>query len=329
MHGNTAKNILHLKRTKAQIASEFELSPQDLDSKISGIREKLFQHRERRVRPSKDTKILADWNGLMIAAMAKAAWVFNSEEYMKSATRASDFILDRMRNGKGELLHRYRDGELAVDGQLDDYAFMVWGLIELYEAGFDEKYLQAALDLNKITICDFRDRGHGNYYMTAEKSEKMLFRPKVDFDAALPSGNSVQTMNLPRLSGFTGNVEVEKLADETLKASAQLINRYPGSFTNYLNALLYSENLSEIVICGKWKSKTVAEFADVLRRKYLPFKTLLFIPENEPDAAIFKIAKFAKDYKMQDGKTTVYVCRKHVCGKPVTDIEDALKVLVK
>jgi hypothetical protein len=329
IHGGTAKNILHLKRPKAQIASEFELSPQDLDSKISEIRKKLFQHREKRIRPSKDTKILADWNGLMIAAMAKAAGVFNSEEYRKTAVKAADFVLGKMRNSQGELLHRYKDGELAVDGQLDDYALMVWGLIELYEAGFDDKYLQAALDLNRIVISNFRDPAHGNYFMTAEKNEKMIFRPKVNFDGALPSGNSVLTMNLLRLSGFTANVEFEKLADDTLKASAQLINRYPGSFTNYLSALLYSENSSEIVICGKSKSKNVAEFADILRRKYLPFKTLLFIPENEPDAAIFKIANFAKDYKTHDGKTTVYICKKHVCGKPVTDIGAALAVLGK
>ena len=329
MHGNTGKNILHLNKSKAKIASEFEMSPQDLESRISEIRANLFKHREKRVRPSKDTKILADWNGLMIAAMAKASGVFNCEDYMKSAARASDFILDRMRNGKEEMFHRYMDGENAVEGQLDDYAFMIWGLIELYEAGFDDKYLKGALDLNKIAISNFRDSVHGNYYMTGEKSEKMIFRPKVNFDGALPSGSSVQVMNLLRLSGFTANVDFEKMADETLKASAQLINRYPGSFTNYLSALLYFENSSEIVICGKRKGKTVAEYANVLRRKYLPFKSLLFAPENDSDAPIFKIANFAKDYKMQDGKTTVYICRKHVCGKPVADIDEAMKLLLK
>jgi hypothetical protein len=136
-------------------------------------------------------------------------------------------------------------------------------------------------------------------------------------------------MNLLRLSGFTANSDFEIMADETLKASAELINRYPGSFTNYLSALLYSENSSEIVICGKREDKNVAEYANVLRKKYLPFKSLLFAPGNDPDAAIFKIADFAKDYKLLDGKTTVHVCRKHVCRKPVTDIEEALAVMGK
>jgi uncharacterized protein YyaL (SSP411 family) len=324
MHGNTGKNILHLNKTKARTASEFEISPQDFESRLSAIRTKLFQHREKRIRPSKDMKILADWNGLMIAAMAKAGGVFKCADYMKSAARASDFILGVMRNGKGEMFHRHMDGENAVDGQLDDYAFMMWGLIELYESGFDEKYLQSALDLNRIAICNFRDPGHGNYYMTGEENEELIFRPKVNFDGALPSGNSVQAMNLLRLSGFTANTDFEKMADETLKASAQLVNRYPGSFTNYLSALLYSENSSEIVIFGKRGSETVGEFADALRKKYLPCKSLLFVPANEPGSAIFKIADFAKDYKMLDGKTTVYICRKHVCGKPVTDIGEAL-----
>jgi uncharacterized protein YyaL (SSP411 family) len=324
VHGNSGKNIFHLNKSKAKIAAEFEISPQALESRLSEIREKLFQHREKRVKPSKDTKILADWNGLMIAAMAKAAGVFNSCEYLDYAVKAADFILEKMRNPQGELLHHYRDGELAVDGQLDDYAFMVWGLIELYESGFDVKYLKGALDLNKIAISNFRDSVHGNYYMTGEKSEKMIFRPKVNFDGALPSGNSVQVLNLLRLSGFTADIDFEMLAAETLNASAQLINRYPGSFTNYLNALLYAENASEIVICGKSKSKTATEYANILRSKYLPFKSLLFVPENEAEASIYKIASFAKDCKMLDGKSTVYVCRKHACSKPVTDIEEAL-----
>ena len=324
VHGNSGKNIFHLNKSKAKIAAEFEISPQALESRLAEIREKLFQHREKRVKPSKDTKILADWNGLMIAAMAKAAGVFNSCEYLDYAVKAADFILEKMRNPQGELLHHYRDGELAVDGQLDDYAFMVWGLIELYESGFDVKYLKGALDLNKIAISNFRDSVHGNYYMTGEKSEKMIFRPKVNFDGALPSGNSVQVLNLLRLSGFTADIDFEMLAAETLNASAQLINRYPGSFTNYLNALLYAENASEIVICGKSKSKTATEYANILRSKYLPFKSLLFVPENEAEASIYKIASFAKDCKMLDGKSTVYVCRKHVCSKPVTDIEEAL-----
>ncbi len=325
IQGNTGKNILNINRTKTQIAAEFEMSLQDLESRLLEIRTKLFQHREKRVKPSKDTKILSDWNGLMIAAMAKASGVFNCEDYMKSAARASDFILDRMRNGKGEMFHRYMGGENAVEGQLDDYAFMVWGLIELYEAGFEDKYLKGALDLNEIAISDFRDSVHGNYYMTGEESEKMIFRPKVNFDGALPSGNSVQVMNLLRLSGFTANIDFETMADETLKASAQLINRYPGSFTNYLSALLYSENSSEIVVCGK--SNSIAEYADVLRKKYLPCKSLLFVPQGEPAAAIFKIADFAKDYKMLDGKTTVYICRNHICGEPFTDIEEILAAL--
>lgn len=329
IQGDTAKNILHLNKTKARISAEFEVSPQDLESRLSGIRTKLFQHRGKRVRPSKDTKILADWNGLMIAAFAKAAGVFNSGEYLRTAVRAADFALGKMRNPQGGLLHRCMDGELAGEGQLDDYVFMVWGLIELYEAGFDDRYLKGALELNRIAISNFRDPVHGNYYMTGEKSEKMIFRPRVNFDGALPSGNSVQVMNLLRLSGFTANSDFEIMADETLKASAELINRYPGSFTNYLSALLYSENSSEIVICGKREDKNVAEYANVLRKKYLPFKSLLFAPGNDPDAAIFKIADFAKDYKLLDGKTTVHVCRKHVCRKPVTDIEEALAVMGK
>ncbi|MFZ2657688.1 MAG: glycoside hydrolase family 47 protein, partial [Victivallales bacterium] len=241
-------------------------------------------------------------------------------------SKAADFILEKMGDGKGGLYHRYIDGELAVAGQLDDYAFMIWGLLELYEAGFDEKYLSAAIGLDKILRENFYDTDKGAYFMTSEKHENLIFRPKVNFDGVLPSGNSVQMMNLLRLSALTGNPKYEETASKVLKSVAELINRYSGSFTNYLSALLYSENSSEVVIVGKEDDPEAAKFTETLRKKYQPFMSLIFVPAVKKKTGILKIAEFAKDYKQVDGKTTIYVCKKHKCSQPVTGIEEALKI---
>jgi uncharacterized protein YyaL (SSP411 family) len=232
-----------------------------------------------------------------------------------------------MRDKKGGLYHRYIDGEVAVEGQLDDYAFMIWGLIELYEAGFDEKYLSAAINLDKILTDGFYDFDQGAYFMTSEKHENMIFRPKVNSDGAVPSGNSVQMMNLLRLAAFTGNPDYEEKAAKLIKSVAGLVNRHPGSFTNYLSALLYSENQSEVVIVGNKDNPDTENSVNLLRKTYLPFMTLIFVPEDDKKDGILKIAEFAKNYKQLDGKTTIYVCRNHACRKPVTGIVEVLKLI--
>ena len=330
IHGGSMNNILHLGNSHDKLAGEFDKTVPEMKSMILRIRSKMLDHRSERTRPLRDTKILADWNGLMIAAIAKFAGAVNSESHLNAATRAADFILEKMRYGKGGgLYHRYIDGELAVEGQLDDYAFMIWGLLELYEAGSDEKYLSAAMELDKVLSDSFHDVAKGAYFMTSEKHENLIFRPKVNFDGALPSGNSVQMMNLLRLSALTGNPAYEEKAFKILKSVAELVNRYPGSFTNYLSALLYSENSTEVVVVGKKDDPEAAKFAETLRKTYQPFMTLISVPAGNKKAGILKIAEFAKDYKQVDGKTTIYVCRKHKCSQPVTDIEEALKMIEK
>ncbi|HBC86859.1 MAG TPA: thioredoxin domain-containing protein [Lentisphaeria bacterium] len=319
IQGNSNKNILHVKKTVEEIAGEFDKTPEEIKTIVSSISARLLEHRAKRVRPLRDTKILADWNGLMIAAIAKFAGAFNSGKHLKIAEKAADFVLGKMRAKNGDLFHRFADGELAVEGQLDDYAFMILGLLELYEAGFDEKYMAAAIELDKILKEKFLDQSTGSYFMTPDNHEKLVFRPKVYFDGALPSGNSVQMLNLLRLSELTGNTAYEETAYKVLKSVAELINGHPGSFTNYLSAVLHSENSSEIIICGDAR-KEIDRFFDGLRMRYMPFNTLISITANDYNG-------FAGDYRMLDGKTTFYVCRKRKCSRPVTDIEEALKLI--
>ena len=155
----TGSNILHQKSSLSEVASELKLSRDELEERLEEARKKLFDAREKRIHPHKDDKILTDWNGLMIAALSKGAQAFDQPEYADAARKAADFILKTMRDPSGRLLHRFRDGEAALPAHVDDYSFLIWGLLELYEAGFDVHYLQSALKLNDDFMAHFWDAG--------------------------------------------------------------------------------------------------------------------------------------------------------------------------
>ena len=179
------KNILHLAKPLEQVASESQLTIDELILRLGRISNLLFKAREKRVRPAKDDKILVDWNGLVIAALAKASRFFSEPRYLKAAVKAAGFMLEKMKDGE-TLYHRYAKGERAIEGFLDDYAFLVWGLTEIYEANFEETYLQAAVELTETMVSRFWDNEDGGFYFTAKDSENALPRRKQVYDGALP-----------------------------------------------------------------------------------------------------------------------------------------------
>jgi hypothetical protein len=218
----TGANILHLRVPLAEQARELGMGPEDLRERLSAAREKLFEVRERRVRPLRDDKVLTDWNGLMVAALSRGARVLGETRYQKAAEDAAGFILRRMRRPDGRLLHRYRDGEAGIPAHVDDYAFLVWGLIELFETSFDAAYLQTALDLNGDMIAHFWDEQQGGLFFSGEDGEKLILRNKEIHDGAIPSGNSVAIWNLIRLARITGRSG----ASDTLEMIKALRGRY-------------------------------------------------------------------------------------------------------
>lgn len=168
-------NILHLNKSLEQTAADMNMPLQKLHDRLYDALRKIFSSREKRIHPHKDDKILTDWNGLMITALAKAAQSFNNPDYAKAAERAAAFVLKHMRTPDGRLLHRYRDGEASLPAHVDDYAFFISALIELYETVFDIRYLQTALELNRVFIRHFWDRNRGGFYFTADDSEEMKY----------------------------------------------------------------------------------------------------------------------------------------------------------
>lgn len=324
----TGRNILHLAKPLSDLAYELRIPEQELRVRVENIRQKLLAVREKRVRPHKDDKILTDLNGLMIAALAKGALVLNEPTYVEPARNASDFILKNMRKADGRLFHRYTDGESAVPGYVDDYAFLIWGLIELYEATLDSQYLQVALELNNDLMEYFWDDDGGGFYFTAADSETPLMRRKEIHDGAIPSGNSISILNLLRLARMTTNLELEEKANRIIRGFSSIIKQFPVSFTHFMVGLDFSVGPSlEVVIAGNSRAKDTEDMLSILRTEFLPNKVVLLNPTEQESPEILRLAKFVKDQPSIDGKTTAYVCVNYVCKQPTTDPTKFMELL--
>ncbi|HMB91141.1 MAG TPA: thioredoxin domain-containing protein [Rhodothermales bacterium] len=321
----TGENILHLKKPLVALAQELSMGEADLVRRLEEARQRLFNHRERRIHPGKDDKILVDWNGLMIAALATAARVFDDAAYAEAARRAADFILTTMQQDDNRLLHRYRQSNAAIIGTINDYAFLAQGLLELYETVFDPAYLEAAHDLMCYALDHFWDEKQGGFFFSSDQSEQLLVRSKEAYDGAIPSGNAIAMMNLLRLSRLTGATDLEQRADEVGRSFAQVVTKQPTGFTALLMALDFAVGPSlEIVIAGDPEAGDTQAMLSALRSVYVPNKVVLLRPIAEGHAAITSLAPFTEAQQALNGQATAYVCHHFVCEQPTTDIEQML-----
>ena len=321
-------NILHLNKAIEQIASDLNMSGHALHARVSAALRKLFTVREGRVHPHKDDKILTDWNGLMISALSRAARSFQRPDYAEAAKKAAAFVLDRMRTPEGRLFHRYRGGEASLAAHIDDYAFFISGLTDLYEAVFEPKYLVTALELNRDFITHFWDKKQGGFYFTADDSEEILIRGKEIYDAAIPSGNSIAMLNLLRLGRMTGDSELEEKAVSVGRAFSNAVRAYPAGYTQLLVAVDFAAGPScEIVIAGDPDADDTQAMMKALRSQFLPNAVVLFRPSEQESPDIDGISAFAKGYGSPDGKARAYVCKGHNCQLPTTDISEMLELL--
>jgi len=321
-------NILHLRKTPGELASDLNLSQQDLQKHLEIIRQKLFAYREKRVHPMKDDKILTDWNGLMIAALAKGAQAFDEPEYAEAARRAADFTLRGMRKPDGRLLHRYRNGQASIAANLDDYAFLVWGLIELYEAIFDVRYLKVALELTNDMLRHFWDEDGGGLYLTPDDGESLFVRKKEIYDGAIPSGNSVAMLNLLRLGRMTATSDLEEKAARIGSAFSGSVKQLPSAHTQLMVALDFGIGpCYEVVIAGKAQAGDTKTMVKALRTRFLPNKVVLLNPGERESPEIAKLAEFTKNQSSIGGRATAYVCMNYNCKLPTTDINKMLELL--
>lgn len=305
-----------------------EVKPDKLSVSIEWQRQKLFDARARRVHPYKDDKILTSWNGLMIAALARGAAVFGEVVFRDAAARAVEFIFQRLRREDGRLLARYRDGESAYPAYLDDYAFLTWGLLELYEATFEAFHLERALELAGQMIDLFWDKENGGFFFNGEDAEQLISRPKEIYDGALPSGNSVALHNLLRLARLTGDAHLSETAEKQITAFAGMVGEYPWGYTQFLTGVDFMLGPSrEIVIAGKAGDADTEAMLSAVRRAFVPETAVIFHPAGDDGEEIEKSAPFVKEQLPVNGKATAYVCENYACREPVTDLEELLELL--
>ncbi len=321
------RSVLRLDRPPAALAEELGISMNEYSRRIAGVRTRLIAVRELRPRPFKDTKILTDWNGLMIAALAKAARALGRDEFAAAAGKAAAFIRARLNPG-GRLRHRYVAGEAAINAFLDDYAFLIWGLVEVYETAFAPEPLAWALRLTDDLMDGFWDEARGGFFLTHRDSRDLPSRRKETFDGAVPSGNSVMAGNLLRLGRLTGRPELEKTAGKIVEASASGISRSPGAHAQFLSALDFAFGPArEIVIIGTPDDPDTQKLLEPLRKRFLPRETVVFLPAGEQSPPILELAPFARTMTPVAGRPTAYVCSHFQCGSPMTDPKMLLKVL--
>lgn len=305
-----------------------KMEHRELETLLEEARERLFQIRKKRIHPLKDDKILTSWNGLMIAALAKGSQALGDSAYARAAKKATDFILETMPTPTGGLYRRYRDGHLAYPGYLDDYAFFIWGLIELYETTFEIRYLEEAIRLNQRLIDLFWDPEQGGCYFTPRDGEALIAREKDLYDGAIPSGNSVTALNCLRLGRLTGNTAWEEKADRLFQNFSATVAGYPLAYTQFLNALDFMLGPSqEIVVAGDPEQKRTQEMITVIHRAFLPNKALLLRPQDDADRGIITLSPFVKDMISVNRQPTVYLCEHFACRTPITDLETLKSVL--
>ncbi len=328
LRSKTGESILHLQRSLEEIALEEKMEVNVLRGEIEVIRKKLFTVREKRIHPYKDDKILVDWNGLMIAALARGYQVFNDEKYVDAAKKSADFILKNMKLENGSYLKRHRKGVTEIDGQLEDYAFLMWGLIELYEAVLEVEYLEEAISIANYMGAHFWDSENGGFFMTADNSEQLVVRGKDVYDGAIPSGNSVAALGLIKLSRITGNLDYAKKSELIFKSFAGNVERSAASHSFLLQALDMAVNpAKEIVLVGNKNSSGFKKMLDVFRSTYRPSDVLVYKPELGD--RISKSVPFVETMIAIDGKATAYVCSGFACDAPVNDVESLKKLLAK
>ena len=324
----TGKNIPHLTHTLEKIAEKQNIDLEQLKKNIKKIRDELFKFRENRSRPHLDDKILTDWNSLMIAALAKAAYVFRQEKYKVAAEDAIKFILENLKDENGELLHRYREGSAEIKAFLDDYSFLIWALIELYEVTLDSKYLIQAISLEEKQTELFWDKEIGGFYFSAENNRDLITRQKEIYDGALPSGNSVAMLNLLRLFQITGNPEYETKADEISRVFAENVKISPSAHAFLMIAVDFAIGPTfSLVISGDSGEKDTMKMLNSIKNEFLPNKTLLHRATEENPPSIDKIANYVGFFDKYLDKATAYVCVNKTCKPPTNEVEKMIEYL--
>ncbi|UCC99401.1 MAG: thioredoxin domain-containing protein, partial [Phycisphaerales bacterium] len=314
------KTILSIVTPTEELAKELGMDHAEVVNILARARAKAFRAREERERPHRDDKVITGWNGLMISSLARGGAILKKSRYTEAARRSAEFILRNL-HGDGRLKRYYRDGHVVGEAFLDDYAFMVIGLMDLYEATFDAKWLNEAGKLCEEMIEFFADTEQGGFFLAGKDGEKLIARTKPGSDGAIPSGNSAAAFALLKLGRLMMNQQSTDHGVSVLETFSGQLEQSPAYSSLMLEALsLWLGPVREIVIAGSTEDEDTRQMLEVVRSRFMPEAVVLFHDQGNGGSALEEIIPFVKTQIAIGGKATAYVCENYACKKPVHDI---------
>jgi hypothetical protein len=323
------KNILYLAHPVDTAAKRFGKPSAEIAGLLAESRGKLLAARNNRSRPHLDDKTLVSWNGLMISAFARAGRALGEPAYLRTAEKSVEFILSKLYDPKTKrLLRRYRDGEARYEAHLADYAFFTQGLLDLYEAAPETRWLKQAIELTEQQNALFYDQKNGGFFDTTANDATLLFRTKEDYDAAEPAGNSIAVLNLLRLAQMTDNRKWREMADRTLALFSGRLNEFPQAMPQMLAALDYHlDKPKQIIIAGQRGKEDTEKMLREAHARYIPNKIILLADGGEGQQFLIRRLPFIETVKMRGGKATAYICENYACKLPTSDLSVMAKLL--
>ena len=323
------KNILIERHTIAETAKQFKKSEDEIRQSLARSREKLWSIRTKRPRPHLDDKIISAWNGLMISAYARGAQILNEPRYLESAVRAAKFVRAQLWDEKTKTLYRsYREGRGAVEGFADDYAFVIQGIVDLYEASFDVEWLKFAMQLQEAQDRLFFDEKNGGYFSTSGRDKNVVLRMKDDNDSAEPAASSVAVLNLLRLAQIRNDKQLEERGRKTIHAFRATISSFPSAMPQMLMALDFSlSKPRQIVVAGKADAPETKALLVEVHRHFIPNKILLLADGVDGQKYLGEKNEALRAMASVNGKPVAYVCENFTCKAPVTSPEELRKLL--
>jgi uncharacterized protein YyaL (SSP411 family) len=316
------RNVLFQALTPAQAAQRFDRSEEETVEILEKAKTALLEARARRPRPNLDDKVITAWNGLMISAFAQASQVLGEPHYLEAATRAAEFLHAELYDPEsGTLLRRFRDGEAHHPAHLEDYAYLARGLCDLYEAGFETRWLEWATQLTETQIEKFWDKDGGGFFDTSGNDPSIILRTREVHDGAEPSGNSIAVSNLLRLGWTLDRPEWRDLAEQTIAAVGGLLETSPVAMPQMLASVDFaSAPPQQIILVGNRQAGDTQAMVQGIFFRFLPRRILLLLDGNEDVAQFGKAREFYQSLERLDGKATAYVCEDYVCRLPTSDL---------
>ncbi len=309
----TKENIPHSSLSIAELAALFNMDQFALEASISKIRSILFNNREKRIHPLKDTKVLTDLNGMMISSLAYASRAFNNNSYLIAAQKAFEFINNTLIAPGNILLHRFKDGQAIQNGFIDDYAFIIFGLLELFQSTMDENYLNKAIELTDVAIAKFWDDVNGGFYFAMDKSTDLIARSKEYYDGAIPSANSVMAHNFNKLTSLTFNQKYQQYFTMLINSNGQSIAKAPHSFAFTMCALIENKNECQIIVADNNIFDPNEIVYHKINNTFLPSLNYRFLSVNN------KLPQNFESYTLLNDSVTYYYCKNRECQLPTNN----------